>query len=283
MRAIAVIPLVLLTITLAAGVSGCSREKQRWRSAQAADSVESYELFLEQHPDGALATQARARIEQLIEERDWQLASRADTADAYRRFLTQHPKGKWSQEARIRLENFSLESQPLQTDVAATTREEFPVRKISSRPAAAAPPPESIPSAPASTDSPQIASFPGAQGDDGSGVAVEGTEGSHQPSSGAGESVQSEPPAAPVQANEGFGIQLGAFSSEAKAHDEWRRLAEIFRSELTSLQPHIISAVTASGQLFRLQAHVGNEQNARAICASLIEKSQGCVVVLPQH
>ena len=35
-------------------LTGCSREKSDWRSAQAADSAESYEQFISSHPDSTL-------------------------------------------------------------------------------------------------------------------------------------------------------------------------------------------------------------------------------------
>jgi hypothetical protein len=82
---------------------------------------------------------------------------------------------------------------------------------------------------------------------------------------------------------ESFGIQLGAFTSEGKANSEWQRLQSAFTDELGSLEPHIISASTSAGMLFRLQSRVENEAKAREVCAALAEKSQGCVVVLPQH
>ena len=63
-------------------VAACSREQQDWRSAEAADTVESYGQFLDRHPESELATQARTRVAQLAEEREWKQASTADTADA---------------------------------------------------------------------------------------------------------------------------------------------------------------------------------------------------------
>ncbi len=88
-------------------LSGCSHEGTDWKSATAADTTESYQQFLRQHPNSANAVQAQARIEQLQEERDWQVASSADTRAAYEQFVAQHADGKWTQEARIRIENFA--------------------------------------------------------------------------------------------------------------------------------------------------------------------------------
>lgn len=103
LRAVAAIAVVSIALTL-----GCSSERRDWRSAQAADTIESYGRFLASHPEGELAADARLRITQLAEERDWKRAVEADTAHAYERFLASHPNGKWSQEARIRAESFLL-------------------------------------------------------------------------------------------------------------------------------------------------------------------------------
>jgi cell division septation protein DedD len=79
----------------------------------------------------------------------------------------------------------------------------------------------------------------------------------------------------------GFGVQLGAFSSEDKATNEWRLLTGRFGDVLGGLSPHVVSASTASGPLYRLQAHVADEASARAICDALKKRSQACVPVLP--
>jgi hypothetical protein len=177
----------------------CSGERRDWRSAEAADTVEAYDQFIERHPESELAEQARARLAQLTEEREWQRASTANTPESYRAFLAQHPNGKWAGEARIRLESFAL-------------------------------------------------------------------------------GPASETPAV----SQGFGIQLGAFSSEEAALGEWARMQARHASELEGLKPQVVRAASAAGTtVFRLQADVGPEADARGICAALSQASQPCVVVLP--
>jgi cell division septation protein DedD len=82
-------------------------------------------------------------------------------------------------------------------------------------------------------------------------------------------------------ATTGFGIQLGAFGTEASANNEWRLLASQFAPDLQGLQEHLVPADTASGRIYRLQAVVGDEIRARAICDSLRKHGQACVAVLP--
>jgi hypothetical protein len=210
--------------------AGCSREQQDWRSAESADTIESYDQFVQRHPESELATQARTRVTQLGEDRDWQHAGSADTADAYRQFIAQHPNGKWAQEARIRIENFSLGAQPPPGDAGGAAGTASPPRQQAARPA-----PTSIPTSAFNTGAPS-----------------------------------------------GFAVQLGAFSTQAGADNEWRSLGGRFAAVLQGLAERVVAADTPSGRLYRLQAAVSDEAHARAVCDILRRHSQGCVPVLPR-
>ncbi len=238
---------VLVAVASAMLFAGCSsRERIDWKSAEAADTVESYNRFIERHPDSELATQARARIAQLAEDKAWQSAVAADTADAYRAFLAQHANGKWAEEARIRIENFTLDTNtvPPPPNTAETAT---PAERGEPAQAPAAAPPKAAPSAPA--PQPSDSTSPGA-------IAHAPTE-------------------------TGYGIQLGAFSTQAAALGEWKRLQQKFDPELHGLFARAVPLKVSSGTLFRLQSPVGDESRARSICAALTEAAQPCVVVLP--
>jgi hypothetical protein len=236
--------------------AGCSREQQDWRSAEAADSIEGYGQFIQRHPESELAAQARSRVTQLGEDLDWQHAGSADNPDAYRQFITQHPNGKWAQEARIRIENFSL-------GVAGSGS--------------------------------ASATAPAANASEGQASAA-ASHGDALATSGEAAAVPARPPTRVQQTptvaaanptplanvgSHGFGVQLGAFSSEASADNEWRVLAGRFGPELQGLSEHVVTADTASGRLYRLQAVVADETRARAVCDILRKRSQACVPVLP--
>src|SRR5581483_7909035 len=303
-------------------VAGCSRERIDWKSAEAADTPEAYNHFLERHPDSALATQARVRLTQLAEDKDWQRASAADTADAYKQFLAQHPSGKWAEEARIRIENFSLDSNPSPTSVAADA---------SAAPAAAAQPNATIDarnaSAIAQPGEPAAAGSNVAQPASASGARTGGDSPSRDvPPSGppskpapvaptssaahaastaangaskpmpAPKPAESPPPpkqtvatgpaskpvvTASTDSSGAYGIQLGAFSTQAAALNEWKRLQLAHDAELHGLFAHAVPVDVTSGKLYRLQSPVGDEARARSICASLTKKQTPCVVVLP--
>jgi cell division septation protein DedD len=317
LRALTRAVLVIMSVTL---VASCSRERIDWKSAEAADTPEAYNHFLERHPDSALATQAHARLAQLAEDKDWQRASAADTADAYKQFLAQHPSGKWTEEARIRMENFSLDSNPSPTSVAAdasaspaSQRAPTNAANASERaqPGESASAPPSVaaqhvspPTARVASDSPSRAAPPpgppskpapvappSSVAHTASTAANNASKPSSAPKPAASASLPKQtmttgPASKPVTTAStdnlgGYGIQLGAFSSQAAALNEWKRLQIAHEAELHGLFAHAVPIDVTSGKLYRLQSPVGDEARARSICASLTKKQTPCVVVLP--
>ncbi|HLA70208.1 MAG TPA: hypothetical protein VK624_01780, partial [Steroidobacteraceae bacterium] len=113
--------LVMLFAVPLLALSACSREKSDWRSAQAADTTESYQQFVEAHPDSTLTVTARERLGQLAEEKDWRSAAGTDTFEAYQQFLAQYPAGKWSKEAQLRIDSFSGAAAPAGSAAAAAS------------------------------------------------------------------------------------------------------------------------------------------------------------------
>ncbi|MGN6451601.1 MAG: SPOR domain-containing protein [Steroidobacteraceae bacterium] len=307
----------VLCAVLAGITAGCSQEQQDWRAAEGADSAEAWQLFLEQHPDSELVNQARERIEQLQTRRDFQHADAIGTVEAYRAFIAHHPSGTWSERARIRIESFALGSAPR---IAPPTPEEAAsfgdsgVRALHLATAAVA----QAPAAAGENATVQLASLPlsavpADTGDTGpqtveqpesaTGRAVPGEAAQATPdvmvtpavayatpapptpapptvTAAAGAVPAALPPVAGFGPPAGYGIQLGAFGSEATADREWRRLQERFGAELGNLSPRIVIAESDSRQLYRLQAPATGEAQARAICDSLREQSQACIPVV---
>jgi cell division septation protein DedD len=275
---------VSLVIALAL-ITACSREQQDWRSAEAADTVEGYGQFLKRHPDSELATEAHTRIAQLSEDLEWQHASTADTVDAYRQFLAEHPNGKWAQEARIRMENFALGAQ---ASAGSASSGAVPAEAPPAGSATAMASPGELAQAQASTgalvqsptpaqaspgEPPQVSAGPHASPSTPAEVAA--------PSQTIPAMAASAPSQSGEAGSEGYGVQLGAFTSESAAASEWQQLTVRFRSELYGLAPHVVEANTATGRLFRLQAQVADELRARALCDLLKKQAQACVPVLP--
>jgi cell division protein FtsN len=242
--------------------------------------------------------QARRRIAQLDEQHDWQNADRVANIEAYRSYLVRHPTGRWSEAARIRIEGFSLGSAPRTTLPTAEEAAaiDAAARVHAFRLATAAAP--AVPATPAAQTTPDTAvAVPVAA--EPAGAAVPGEAASPAPAdiraTPADMTLPVAQPAAPppaerpVGANDagsspanGYGVQLGAFGSEASADREWQRLRGRFGSELAGLSPRIVVASSDAGELYRLQAPAAGEAQARAICATLREQSQPCVPVVPR-
>jgi len=272
---------LVLAMTLAgllalATLAGCSREKIDWKSAEAADTVEGYDHFLERHPEGTLAVQARARVAQLNEDRDWKKATAVDTADAYKQFLAQHDSGKWAEEARIRVENFSLDGTAAGAEKPAP---EAPPAAVAEQPAMPAHGPKEaqLPPAPAKA----VTEPKAASGGKSAPAAAKTPEPKRVAAATPVTPAAAKPAAAPAQAAS-FGIQLGAFRSQDAALKNWKQLQTKYAADLHGLFAHAVPVKQTAGALFRLQAPVGEESRARSICASLSKQSQPCVVVLPQ-
>lgn len=258
-------------VALLAALCACSSEQQDWRSAESADTTEAWGRFIEQHPNSELAGQARGRIAQLAEQRDWEHTDATATAQAYREFLAHHSHGKRAEEARIRIEAYALGSAPR---IAPPTPEEAAagasgVNALRLATVAARP-------------SSQEQGAQAAIGDVAQPVAAAGT------ARAAGGEV-AQPVAAFIDTRDaagspagGYGVQLGAFGSEASAGREWQRLQGRFGAQLGGLSPRIIVAGTDNGQLYRLQAPASGEAQARALCDSLKEQAQACVPVVPR-
>jgi cell division septation protein DedD len=213
-------------------LAGCSREKSDWRSAQAADSPESYEQFIAGHPDSTLVATARERLQQLAEEKDWRAAAETDSLDAYQQFLAQYPAGKWAKEAQVRIDNFANAGAAGAAGAVAST---------------AAPA--------AGTVSPSPA--------------------------GEGATLPATPPAV-TPTDSGYGVQLGAFSSAERANEEWKKLQTEAAGLLDGLSPRVVVGEAQGKAIYRLQAEVRDEVQARAICGGLKVAKKPCVPVLPR-
>jgi len=297
--------LAMQAAVLAASVAGlvaCSREQQDWRSAEASDTVEAYGEFLKDHPSSELVKQARARFAQLSEDRAWTQAGGADTVDAYKQFLAQYPNGKWSQEARIRVENFELGTAgtagvnspgsggetpqtPASGSAAAGGLAQAPEQPTSPQTSAAGdgPAAQVAPGEPAQLPTPAVAgvqsprppTYPVAVA--ALPVSASAATSATAPAAGTSSIASAWHSADPTS----YGVQLGAFASENAATSQWQLLVERFNAELRGLAPHVVSAETPTGRLFRLQALVADEATARALCDMLKKQSQACVPVLP--
>jgi cell division protein FtsN len=236
---------LVLSVTLALALSGCSRQQSDWEKTRTANTTDAYELFLKKYPSGEFTAQAQARVKELYEERDWQKARDTDTLDAYQGFLKQYPEGKWTEEARIRVENFTLAAAP-STPAGAEAK-----------PEAAPSPSAQPPAAPPKTAAPKIASSP---------AAAKAPAGSSAPGA--------------TKPQGSYGVQLGAFKSGSDAANKrWAKLEKEYPKVLSGLSPKVSPKKGASGTLYRLQVVGLTEKRANAICKALKAHTQACVLI----
>lgn len=237
---------LVLSLTAALVLSGCSRQQSDWEKTRATNTTDAYELFLKKYPSGEFSAQAKARVKELYEERDWQKARDTDTLDAYQGFLKQYPEGKWTEEARIRVENFTLASAPPNGTPAsgdtAPPSDSTPPPSAPAQPAKPTPPPKPV-SAAKSPAAPK-----------GSAAKSQGT----------------------------YGVQLGAFKSGADAANKrWAKLEKEYPKALSGLSPTVSPKKGASGTLYRLHVSNLSEKRAAAICKVLKAHNEACVLLHP--
>lgn len=238
-------------LALILGLSGCSREADDWRSAQAADTSASYGQFLKQYPGSAHGKEATLRLAQLAEDEAWQSATVTDSQMGYQQFLARYPEGKWAQEARVRIENFSLTpATPVAAPVAAVTPPAAPATPATpAKPAATIPVPPPAP-----------------------------------PSASPAKPVEKKAPAKKSAASapaSGFGVQLGAFSSKGKAEAAWAKLDKAHKAAWGGQSHQVIAGRAGTADVFRLRVPQASEAAARKLCERLKAAQEACVVYRP--
>jgi hypothetical protein len=195
------------------------------------------------------------------EQQDWRAAESRDTTQSYGQFIELHPDSELVKQARTRIAQLGEArdwSRAAQADTA-TAYEQFLAEHPSGKWA---------PEARIRMQNFTLGAAPGV----GTAAAAAGAVPAPAPLT---------PPATPTEPTKGYGIQLGAFSSEERANTEWHALQGRYAAQLQGLAPQVLAADTASGRVFRLQALAGDEARARLICDELRKLSQQCVPVVP--
>ena len=73
-------------------------------------------------------------------------------------------------------------------------------------------------------------------------------------------------------------IQLGAYSSDAVARIAWQKIAEAAPQVLHGLVPRTQPVAVHGQQLWRLRTAVADVKTAQAVCQSLRQLGQACVI-----
>ncbi|MBI5214831.1 MAG: HEAT repeat domain-containing protein [Ignavibacteriae bacterium] len=102
-----VIVAVALHVLLASLLNGCASSTTGWKEAQAINTLEAYQNFLDSNPSEELADSARWKIDTLSFLR----AKEEHTISSYDRYLRQFPRGEFAQEVNERLEKLFFHKQ----------------------------------------------------------------------------------------------------------------------------------------------------------------------------
>ena len=199
---------------------------------------------------------------------DWKSATAADTSEAYQQFLTQHPNSVNAAQAHTRIDQLQ-EQRDWQAATSADTRDAYQ---------------QFLTAHPDSTFAQEarirIENF--AQS---GGTAVAGTAAAAASGSSSKTPASASAPA-PSMATGGYAntasqqqyVQLGAFSSQAHAQWQWKRLSTRYSKELGALTPRYVPA-SGPRKLVRLQVGVASRAQATALCGKLRAHAQSCVPV----
>lgn len=205
------------------------------------------------------------------ENDDWRAAQAADTSLAYSHFASQHPDSSHAAEARSR-----AAARAAAEAVAPAPTEPSPASVV---------PPVAV-SPPAAATSAAVAAAPAP-------VAVPPAPVVSAPAPGASAPapvVPAPPPAVPPKAPaprpvaakaSGFGVQIGAFSTQDKAEAQWRLIEQRHRRELAGATHQIAAGKAGSRTVYRLKVPQASQVAAKDLCRRLSAAGQACVVYHP--
>jgi hypothetical protein len=90
----------VVSLLMVGALLGCgSTTNSDWQRANLAGTVGAYQQFLDRHPDGADADEARSRILSLQDQQAWTEALSTNTAEGYRQYLQKEPSGSHVRDA----------------------------------------------------------------------------------------------------------------------------------------------------------------------------------------
>ena len=91
-----------------------------------------------------------------------------------------------------------------------------------------------------------------------------------------------KPAAAPAsKAATGYGVQLGAFSTQAKADAAWAGVSKRFKAQFGGAKHEVVRGKSGAATVFRLRVAQADESVARGLCDTLKAQHQACVVYHP--
>jgi cell division septation protein DedD len=198
------------------------------------------------------------------ESSDWKSATAADTSEAYQQFLQQHPKSSNAAQAHTRLQQLQ-EVHDWQVASAADTRDAYE-QYVAQHPDSQWTQEARI----------RIENF----AQNAAGGAAPSAAGTTSPAASSPKPAKRNAAAkATAEAPAARYVQLGAYSSQARAESAWKTLSARFPQELKSLTPRYVAGKSHAHSVVRLQVGVATRAIANGMCAKLKKHAQSCVAV----
>ena len=85
-------------------IVGCATMQSHWKETKSLNTIESYEKFLEEYPEGEFSAKARAKLEELY----FKQAEKINTTESYEEFLKKYPEGKFADNFSAKLEELNF-------------------------------------------------------------------------------------------------------------------------------------------------------------------------------
>ena len=303
-------------------VAACGANRD-FETAERANTPAAWEEYLRQHPNGGNSHEARERLVARVDDREWSRADAAHTQSAYEAYLRAYPQGIHSQAALLAIGNLNLVVPPPKPAAVAQVEAVAPSEPVLRKPTAGAIERAALAPAAASPDkhagaaSPKTSASvaPVSVGKDHPARAVvlkspvePARQASDRPaptpaaaplsaeaavvpkpraaSARAAHAAPAAPPAeVPMAEIGGYRVQLGAFFTHGSATAErvWHALQGRY-PVLGHRSPIIAGARSADGRsIYRLQVAGLKREAANAVCSSLAERHDPCIVIAPQQ
>jgi cell division protein FtsN len=96
----------LVCVVVAGSLWGCGSTEADWQRANAAGSLTAYQAFLDRHPNGPHADEARNHILVMQDDQVWLQAQNVNTPESYQQYLLKEPNGKRARQANERITGF---------------------------------------------------------------------------------------------------------------------------------------------------------------------------------
>ncbi|HET7369222.1 MAG TPA: SPOR domain-containing protein [Gammaproteobacteria bacterium] len=242
-------------------LSGCSSQQGDWQQAQQQNTVQAYQQYIQQYPQGDHVAAARQQIAHIQQQKemqqaraDWQRVQQANTPQAYQQFLQQHPDSQYAANAKQQIQQMQAAQDWMQV-------------QQSNNPQALQVFIAQYPNSPQADQARQeLARLQQAQ------------QQKQQQMAAAKQAQQQQQQEQAQQPQGDYQVQLAAFSRQSRAD----KAQQLIQNQYQDLLGDVEVTVNEPGEgssLYKLKTTAMSREKASSLCDSLRDKGQDCFVV----